>query len=216
MSNYYVFYSHVATMALVGFGYLMTFVRRYRFGAVGYTFLVTVLVRCVFKVGFLSDHLQFDVISRANGLKNRIKFICDEILAFSCAVVVGEERRETPPPVFLHKTAATFRFSAKGFRTSSVFCTRSFDFSCLVQNLFALWFGSFFPNFVLRDQRQTNGRRFSRMLMVPPFLATISPESPSSVCCNWWLISIMFINSDLSMVHFDPWILGARSNRQMG
>jgi hypothetical protein len=45
VSNYYVFYSHVATMALVGFGYLMTFVRRYRFGAVGYTFLVTVLVR---------------------------------------------------------------------------------------------------------------------------------------------------------------------------
>jgi hypothetical protein len=45
VSQYYLAYSHVATMALVGFGYLMTFLRRYRFGAIGYTFLVTVLVR---------------------------------------------------------------------------------------------------------------------------------------------------------------------------
>lgn len=45
IAQYYLSYSHVATMALVGFGYLMTFIRRYRFGALSYTFLVTVLVR---------------------------------------------------------------------------------------------------------------------------------------------------------------------------
>ena len=42
----YLYYHNITIMIFVGFGFLMTFLHRYAFGAVGYTFLVGVL--CIF------------------------------------------------------------------------------------------------------------------------------------------------------------------------
>jgi ammonium transporter Rh len=44
VERYYVFYIDVAVMMFIGFGYLMTFLRKYRYGALVYTFFVTVFV----------------------------------------------------------------------------------------------------------------------------------------------------------------------------
>ncbi|KAJ6246646.1 ammonium transporter rh type b [Anaeramoeba flamelloides] len=40
MDYYYTYYSDVAVMVIIGFGYLMTFLKKYGLSAAGYTFLL--------------------------------------------------------------------------------------------------------------------------------------------------------------------------------
>lgn len=44
VTRYYTFFIHVSIMIFIGFGYLMTFLKRYGYSAVGYNFLLSAFV----------------------------------------------------------------------------------------------------------------------------------------------------------------------------
>lgn len=44
VSAYYSYYIHIALMMPIGFGYLVTFLRKYRYSGVGFTFLLTAVL----------------------------------------------------------------------------------------------------------------------------------------------------------------------------
>eukprot|EP00288_Rhodomonas_lens_P020057 CAMPEP_0177689264 /NCGR_PEP_ID=MMETSP0484_2-20121128/83_1 /TAXON_ID=354590 /ORGANISM="Rhodomonas lens, Strain RHODO" /LENGTH=536 /DNA_ID=CAMNT_0019199615 /DNA_START=26 /DNA_END=1633 /DNA_ORIENTATION=+ len=50
--NEYTMFNHISIMIFIGFGFLMTFVRRYGYGALGYTFLISLV--CVFSAPLYS------------------------------------------------------------------------------------------------------------------------------------------------------------------
>eukprot|EP00762_Andalucia_godoyi_P004028 ANDGO_05651.mRNA.1 hypothetical protein len=63
----YVMYLGIATMMIFGFGYLMTFLRRYGFGAVGYTLLLT---SCVVQWGILCQAFLHEAHAGSYGTIN--------------------------------------------------------------------------------------------------------------------------------------------------
>lgn len=60
LQDYYPFFQDVHVMIFVGFGFLMTFLKKYSYGAVGFTFLVSALVIqiSILWVGFFHQLLQ--------------------------------------------------------------------------------------------------------------------------------------------------------------
>lgn len=44
IGSYYWYFNHVVIMMPIGFGYLVTFLRKYRYSGVGYTYLLTALI----------------------------------------------------------------------------------------------------------------------------------------------------------------------------
>jgi len=44
ISSYYWYFNHVVIMMPIGFGYLVTFLRKYRYSGVGFTFVLSALI----------------------------------------------------------------------------------------------------------------------------------------------------------------------------
>lgn len=69
--EYYMFYIHVAIMIFVGFGFLMTFLRRYSLGAVSLNF-VTSCMMMLFAVLLVRSHAPPHLLSEPGGIYSRL------------------------------------------------------------------------------------------------------------------------------------------------
>ena len=101
IDHYYPFYQDIHVMILVGFGFLMTFLRKYAYSALGYTMLLTavviqasILINGLFHNAFNNDwhKLELDVTSLISG-----DFAAGAVL-ISFGAILG---RSTPMQLFI-------------------------------------------------------------------------------------------------------------------
>ncbi len=94
MPRYYSLYTDIAVMMFIGFGYLMTFLKKYRYGAVGFTFFLVVFTIqwALLVVGFFEKAYEghFDEKIHVNFFALINALFCSATILISLGGVIGK------------------------------------------------------------------------------------------------------------------------------
>lgn len=94
MPRYYSLYTDIAVMMFIGFGYLMTFLKKYRYGAVGFTFFLIVFTIqwALLVVGFFEKAVEgrWDEKIHINFFALVNALFCSATILISLGAVIGK------------------------------------------------------------------------------------------------------------------------------